>query len=126
MSGKKYFSLEEANSMVPDLLKDIPKIQELARKLNRDFPDVQKARDKARFNGGSVQGVGYLKAAMELNGIIRGLESKGCILKGFNEGLVDFRSLREGREVYLCWKVPEDRIRYWHDIDSGFAGRQPI
>ena len=55
-----------------------------------------------------------------------GLESKGCILKGIKYGLVDFLSLRGGKDIYLCWKIPEQRIEYWHDLQSGFAGRQRI
>ena len=47
-------------------------------------------------------------------------------LKDPRTGLVDFRSVRDGRVVYLCWRLGEDRIRYWHDLDAGFAGRQPL
>lgn len=126
MSKKIYFSLEEANSMVPKLLEDIPKIKKLTTALQKDFPDVQKARDKARFNGGSVEGPLYLQAALKVNELIRELEAKGCVLKGVEDGLVDFLSIREGREVYLCWKIPEERITHWHDIHAGFSGRKPI
>jgi len=126
MPEKKYFTVEEANALVPDLLKDVPRIQQLTHHLSQDFPDVKKAWEKAKFNGGSTEGVAYLQGALELNSLVKSLESRGCILKGASAGLVDFLSLREGREVYLCWKHPEKEIRFWHDLDAGFAGRQEI
>ena len=54
------------------------------------------------------------------------LEEIGCEIKGIREGLVDFPSIREGKEVYLCWRMPEKEILFWHDINAGFAGRKPI
>jgi hypothetical protein len=47
-------------------------------------------------------------------------------LKGLDEGLLDFPSEHEGRVVYLCWRFDEPRIAWWHEIDAGFAGREPI
>ena len=125
MSQKKYFTLEEANSHVPQLLQDIPLIQELARGLNK-FPDVKKAWEKAKLNGGSHQGTAYLSVALKINNLVEGIESKGIVLKGLADGLVDFPALREGKEIYLCWKVPEQKIEYWHDVNDGFKGRKPI
>jgi len=122
----KYFSIEEANAVIPQLLVDIPVIQSLMENLSHKYPDVKKAREKAQFNGRSVQGTDYINCALKINYLTEELESKGCILKGIKHGLVDFLALREGKEVYLCWKNPEEKIEYWHDIQSGFAGRQRI
>ncbi len=122
----KYFSVEEANAFIPKLLVDIPRIQDLMKRLVNDFPDVIKAKEKAQQNGGSLQGADYISCVLMINSLTAGLESEGCILKGIEHGLIDFPSLRDGKEVYLCWKNPEPRIEYWHDIQSGFAGRQRI
>jgi len=122
----KFFSVEEANGLIPQLLIDIPRIQILMKNLVDEYLDINKAREKAQLNGGSMQGADYLNCVLKINYLTEGLESKGCILKGINHGLVDFPSLRDGKEVYLCWKNPEQRIEYWHDIQSGFAGRQRI
>jgi len=122
----KYFTIEEANRLVPDLLEEIPRLQALFSVLNTKFPDIKKARKQANLNGGSLEGEAYLKVALEVNRVVKELEDKGCILKGVEQGLVDFLALREGKEIYLCWKAPEKEIRFWHDLDAGFAGRQPI
>ena len=127
MSNKnKYFSVEEANAIIPELLVNVPQLQGLLQDLTEKYPDVNKAREKAQFNGGSLQGADYINCVLNINYLTEQLESKGLILKGIKHGLVDFLSMRNGREVYLCWKVPEQRIEYWHDIEAGFAGRQRI
>ena len=124
--SKKYFTVEEANALIPELNDWVPRLQELFALMNKGFPDIQKARAKAEYSGGSVHGTNYLKVALKANQITKELEQKGCVLKGIEMGLVDFPSIRDGKEVYLCWKIPEQEIRFWHDLDTGFAGRQPI
>ena len=126
MPSKKLFTLDEANAFVPQLLDLVPKIQKLSVSLNNDFSDIKNARDKAKWNGGSDQGVDYLNAVLKYNDLMRKIEEMGCEVKGIREGLIDFPSLREGREVYLCWRMPEKEILFWHDLNAGFTGRKPI
>jgi len=126
MSSKKLFTLDEANAFVPQLLELVPQIQKLSVSLNNDFPDIKNARDKAKWNGGSDQGVDYLNAVLKYNDLMHKIEGMGCEVKGIREGLIDFPSLREGREVYLCWRMPEKEILFWHDLNTGFSGRKPI
>jgi hypothetical protein len=63
---------------------------------------------------------------MEMRRLLDELHAFGCELKDPDIGLIDFLALRNGREVYLCWHLGEDRIRFWHDLDAGFVGRQPL
>ena len=126
MPLKKLFTLDEANAFVPQLLDLVPKIQKLSVSLNNNFPDIKNARDKAKWNGGSDQGVDYLNAVLKYNDLMRKIEEMGCEVKGIREGLIDFPSLREGREVCLCCRMPEKEILFWHDLNAGFTGRKPI
>lgn len=64
--------------------------------------------------------------ANRINGYIEELVPVGCVLKGFEDGLVDFPGEVDGREVYLCWKLGEAKVAYWHEIDAGFQGRQSL
>jgi len=64
--------------------------------------------------------------ANRINQYLQELEAIGCVFKGFEGGLVDFYSLRDDRPIFLCWRLGEDRISHWHEIDTGFSGRQPI
>ena len=126
MPSKKLFTLDEANAFVPQLLDLVPRIQKLSVSLNNDFPDIKNAREKAKWNGGSDQGVDYLNAVLKYNDLMHRIEGMGCEVKGIREGLVDFPSLREGKEVYLCWRMSEKEILFWHDLNTGFSGRKPI
>ena len=126
MTSKKIFTLEEANALIPKLLDWVPEIQKLSGSMDRDFPDIRNARENAKWNGGSKQGTLYLNVILKYNHLIQEIESIGCEIKGIREGLVDFPSIREGREVFLCWRMPEKEISFWHGLDVGFSGRQPI
>lgn len=64
--------------------------------------------------------------AQRINGYIAELEQIGCVLKGFDDGLVDFRGQLDGRDVWFCWKLGEPEVSHWHEIDEGFRGRRPI
>ena len=57
---------------------------------------------------------------------IRVLDEAGVQVKSLEEGLIDFPSLRDGEDVFLCWKVGEEKVAWWHGIDEGFAGRKPL
>ena len=126
MAFKKIFTLQEANSFVPKLLEWIPHIQKLSNSLHNDFHDIKNAREKAKWSGGSEQGVEYLNTILKYNNLLRQLEEVGCEIKGIREGLIDFPSIREGKEIYLCWRMPEKEILFWHELHTGFAGRKPI
>jgi hypothetical protein len=65
-------------------------------------------------------------AARKINACLVELEQVGCEFKGFEEGLVDFHGKLDDREILWCWKLGEDRITHWHELDAGFQGRQPI
>jgi hypothetical protein len=65
-------------------------------------------------------------AAAQLRDSMEAIEKLGCLLKDLDIGLADFPTLYRGREAYLCWKLGETAIRFWHGEDEGFAGRKPI
>jgi hypothetical protein len=70
--------------------------------------------------------VEHEKTAERLLEIMNRIQDTGVLVKDLETGLVDFPSLLEGEEIYLCWKLGEDHIAFWHGIDEGFAGRKPI
>jgi hypothetical protein len=77
------------------------------------------------------EGLGESRAAVTLaaeriNGYLQELEAIGCLFKGFEEGFVDFYALKDDRPVFLCWKLGEEHITHWHEVDAGFSGRRPI
>jgi hypothetical protein len=66
------------------------------------------------------------RATLEMNATIEKITAMGIEVKDLDQGLIDFRSERDGRVVYLCWKLGEEHIGWWHELDTGFGGRQPL
>ena len=64
--------------------------------------------------------------AQRINGYIAELEQIGCVLKGFDDGLVDFRGRLDGRDVWLCWRLGEADVSHWHEMDEGYRSRRPF
>jgi hypothetical protein len=93
------------------------------------FRETAKAAAKAaQFGGGGMEsGSIYVKSLYEVGRISSELDEMGVQLKDYSRGLIDFPSMRGGRIVLLCWQLGEgDEIEWWHDLEAGFAGRQPL
>jgi len=126
LSDERLFSLAEAEALLPilrSLLGEIGEAWDHVRKLN---PEVQKARDASAFDGFSKAGVEYVGSVSQLMFLIHQIKDLGVLLKDAEKGLCDFPYLRHGKVVYLCWQLGEENIGYWHDIETGFAGREPL
>ena len=122
---RKHFTLDEARKVLTSVHALAIKMVELKRELNRKGWDVSRHQ---YFGGMGPNGDGHFPEEMEtLVGIVGSLEQRGVVVKGIDQGLIDFPHLRSnGEEVYLCWKVGENDIEYWHRIPDGYAGRKSI
>jgi hypothetical protein len=89
-------------------------------------PEVLPTLEKAATNGGSHQASELVETFRNFEKVVTELRQIGCELKGVEQGLIDFPALREGRVVYLCWQYDEPEVAFWHEVDAGFAGRQPL
>ncbi len=134
MQQKRLFTLDEANRLIPWLERTFQgameahgRLQELRQRLT----EIQ--RERLRRNGtfdrqdelNTTQSrVQEIEA--EINEILREISAEGIIVRDVARGLVDFPSVRDGREVYLCWVRGEDTIGFWHDTNRGFDHRQPL
>jgi hypothetical protein len=127
MDDKKYFTVEEANRLIPQVKAMVEQLRQGQRHLQKHRPTAETLAQKAAGNGGGREAVGYLSDYSQT--FARGLaqlQAMGILVKDLDRGLIDFPHQREGREVYLCWKYGEERIDYWHETDSGYSGRQPL
>jgi hypothetical protein len=123
---ERYFSVEEANDLLPELRRLLAGVREVRHSLVVEWERAQPVLKAAGSNGGGKEASGYVSDLTRLNALLQDLTRQGVIIRDFDRGLVDFPHWREGREVFLCWELAEDRIRFWHDMDSGYAGREPI
>ena len=89
-----------------------------------DQPPPPQARSAQRKRLGDKPGEG--PGSYALQQAMKDIEDLGVLVKDIDTGLCDFPHTRDGRVVYLCWKLDEDEISWWHDLESGFAGRQPL
>ena len=122
----RVFTLNEARSLIPRLRKLLSRVTSEREKLLDFRVEIDQAREKAEFSGGSHLGPVYLKHMIRFSEAIQEIEFLGVLVKDFRIGLVDFPCEHDGRIVYLCWKPDEDEIGWWHETDSNFAGRQPL
>ena len=128
----RYFTREEAEALLPKISVVLRTIQEGRQHLRGLSQELEALHMRAMGNGHHLHGrIKKLQEDIETLGQVLGnavdeLDNFGCELKDPDLGLIDFLSLRNGREIYLCWLLGEDRIDYWHDLHTGFAGRQPL
>ena len=130
----KRFTLAEAEGLLPEvesLIRD-------AVSLKAQYQEAEQALNtftqRVAMQGGVVVDREFVlgkrvqrdKHGERLKAAVEKIQEIGCLIKDLDVGLVDFPTLFRGREVYLCWKMGESGIRYWHGVDEGFAGRKPI
>ncbi len=123
----KLFTLEEANRLLPSVRRKLENIKAHYEILASFREAVKAAASAAAFGGGTEGGSVYVKSLYEVGKITTELHEAGIQLKDYARGLIDFPCMRDGRVVLLCWQLGEgDEIEWWHDIEAGFAGREPL
>jgi hypothetical protein len=125
--------MDEANQKIPWLEVQLQAIVSLNEDIERLRLDLDSIAQKGRSNGHGdtdqnvMDNREKIDAAIDrLRDLAQEINDSGIILKDAKLGLVDFPTLWEDREVYLCWHLGESNIQFWHEIDIGFAGRQPL
>jgi hypothetical protein len=122
--NRRRFTLVEAARTLPlvsRIVKDIVEVHGICSHLQASIESAPRRSSKTE----------ELEAQLEvklqrLHDLVGEINQVGCELKDCAMGLIDFPARHQGRDIYLCWKLGEDRINYWHELHSGFAGRQPV
>jgi hypothetical protein len=123
---ERLFTVEEANALLPTLQEILAEVAFHRDALREKAPHMEPVLRKAVGNGGGRAGSEYGLEAYKLYLAVERIRELGVVLKDLDMGLLDFPHEREGRVVLLCWHPPEERVAFWHDLDAGYAGRQPI
>lgn len=116
----KLFTVEEAN-------RTLPLVRSIVRDVVERYQSLREALSELSERPGSQElqdRIENLKADLMQN--VEELGELGAELKSFELGLVDFYHKKDDRIVYLCWKLGEDRISWWHELEAGYAGRRPL
>jgi hypothetical protein len=136
MSGeKRLFTVDEANALIPELEHRFARVMQLRQQLRVGFTTLEQlgeppTADSLERNDGPVEvrrARGQFRALLEaLTEELGTIEATGVAVKDLDIGLCDFLGLVQGREVWLCWQYGEKRVAFFHDLDAGFSGRQPL
>jgi hypothetical protein len=123
---RRYFTVAEANALIPELQKQILRLQAMLDRLREEYGEkVQQVFELTQRNGFPPHWEPS-SIADAVHKAVEELHQLGVILRDVEHGIVDFPHLRDGREVFLSWKLGEEHVRYWHELDAGFDARKPL
>lgn len=128
---RKLYTLEEANAMLPLLRVILRDITTLAVELRGQYERLIRMQETDGLDEAHKEEVQHLVEEFErgqdkMREYEQELEKLDVELKDYTTGLIDFRALRDGREVYLCWKLDEPEVTHWHELNAGFQGRRKL
>lgn len=121
----KHYTLQEARSLLPQIRLWFQQLQRIRSRLRAlDFRLGERVAQGHDLGGRPVNEVVRLFA--QAQAVMREFSSRHIVVQDLERGVIDFPALLHGREVFLCWEKGERDIRYWHDLDAGYRGREPL
>ena len=120
---ERLFTIEEANAELPELRRRLPLLRAARQGL---IAASRRIDDAVAIDGGGVAGSDWFAHQQTLKTEVTYLADRGILLRDPDTGLVDFPAERDGERVFLCWRLGEDDVAYYHAEDSGFSGRTPL
>lgn len=124
--GMRYFTLEEANALLPELSPLVGRLLELRARVSHESRALGEVLSDLRSDVGGASASRLVKEFEEIESLVLRIQSYGCIMKSLEAGLLDFLCERDGRDVFLCWRYGEPSIQYFHELHSGYQGRQAV
>ncbi len=121
----KHYTLEEARDLLPEVRKWLAEIDLLQQQLGQLDLRLSSLSSSGDDVGGETVNTS-IKTQTRLHGVLKEFELRSIQIKDLERGLIDFPALRNGKEIFLCWEKDEDDIEFWHDLESGYPGREPL
>lgn len=122
----RYFTPKEANDTLLIVRPIIEEMMQIGDKIREHQPELWSVVEKSAGNGGNPMLSKLLKDFDRLDLLLHQIQDMGITVKDLQVGLIDFPAWHEDHEVYLCWRHAEQDVRFWHEIEAGFQGRQLI
>ncbi len=133
----KYFTLEEANNMIPFLERSFQRMLQLHRHIQEIFARLERlglapqseefSLEPAEAPEDAIDDLYSLKVLIdELRKSLTEVVETGCVVKDLGQGLIDWYAVHQEREIFLCWKLGEKEVAFWHEIDKGYKERHPV
>jgi hypothetical protein len=121
----KHYSLDEARALLPEIRKWLEQASHLRRDLEKLDERLSSLMGVGADLGGKMVNDWARKIA-EFKGVLLEFHRREIQIKDLSRGLIDFPAIIGGREVFLCWEQDEEDIEFWHDLDTGYAGREKL
>lgn len=122
---QKHYTREEARALLPQLRRWLDRLAALRRELEQSDRRVTGLMSGGQDTGGE-QVNRSVKLIAEIKELLQEFQDREIMIKDLERGLLDFPAIMAGREVFLCWEKDESDVEFWHDLDSGYAGREPL
>ena len=123
MTTDRTFTVDEANAELVELRERLPRLREARLGL---IASTERITEAVASDGGGVAGSDWFRHQETLKTEVEYLADRGILLRDPDEGLIDFPAERDGEQVFLCWRLGEADVAYYHGVHSGFSGRKPL
>ena len=125
MQFRNHFTRDEARALLPQVRAWLEKLNQSRRSLQKTDQRITQLLAAGDDVGGELAN-NQVKILAEIKSLLREFEQREIQIKDLERGLIDFPAIIGGREVFFCWESDDDDIEYWHDLDSGYAGREKL
>lgn len=122
---QKHYTREEAQALLPKLRKWLEELNHLRTEVERYEKRLSGMTEQGCDVGGSTVNQ-WIRALAEMQRILGEFQNREIFIKDLSRGLVDFPAILGGKEVFLCWEIDEDQIEFWHDLETGYGGRERL
>jgi hypothetical protein len=122
---EKHYTREEATALLPQVRGWLERLAILRQELERSDKRLTSLMSPGNDLGGDLVNR-WIRTLAEMQGLLGEFEQREIQVKDVDRGLLDFPAIIGGREVFLCWELGEERVEFWHDLDSGYGGRERI
>jgi hypothetical protein len=122
---QKHYTRAEARALLPQIRRWLRRLMQLRRNLQKQDEQLDAMRKDASDLGGELVN-NWVRTMAEVKAVLLEFYHREIQIKDLERGLIDFPALMDGKEVFLCWEQAEKDIEYWHDLDAGYAGREPL
>lgn len=121
----KHYTRDEARALLPQIRQWLERLNRLRRELERFEQRLGGLAEPGCDLGGETVN-NWIRTLADMQEILAEFQRREIFIKDLNRGLVDFPSILGGKEVFLCWEADEDDIEFWHDLESGYGGRERL
>ena len=122
---EKHYTREEASALLPQVRGWLERLAILRQELERSDKRLTSLMSPGNDLGGDLVNR-WIRTLAEMQGLLGEFQQREIQVKDVDQGLLDFPAIIGGREVFLCWELGEERVEFWHDLDSGYGGRERI